>query len=118
MPDITANDIQTMINQRQEKSKETIEIKSERKESDNKKTDEPLCKPENKILPMVIDTSQKNSEKTGAVTETEKTQPKTVLSCLLNQSNQLYLIENLSAQGINDPSLILKTAEQIIAEYA
>ena len=39
-------------------------------------------------------------------------------SYLLTQSNKLYLIETLSSKGIDDATLILKTAEDIIAEYA
>ena len=99
LPEITADTIQAMIEKRQNKPMKNVETDAEIKLSGSE----------------IIATENTNQLE---ILE-EESQPTTLQksSYLLNQSNRLYLIETLSAQGINDATLILKTAENIIGEY-
>ena len=101
LPEITADTIQAMIKKRQNNPVENVETETE--------TEIKLSGSE------VIATESVNQLKIAE----EKSQPTAPpqSSYLLNQSNKLHLIETLSAEGINDAALILKTAENIIAEY-
>lgn len=95
LPELTTADIQTMIKKRQGEAVQDIGT-----ENKNHSVDDELS-------------ASKNDADTDIEAKTLPPQS----TYLLSQSNKLYLLETLSKQGVNDAQLILKTAENIIAEY-
>jgi len=100
LPNITADKIQEVIDQRQKNQTYIADGAIENETSDNKK--------------IISQNTQHTEISQGKSKQTSPPQS----AYLLTQSNQLHLIETLSEKGINDAALIVKTAENILDEYA